>query len=271
MFCRKMRLLFLLALLVLLPSEKLKAEVPTPYFGEYQYCDEKYSTSFIDLHICIEDSNTADGIEIYRKQGKGAFQLITTIPVKQGEESYSYRDKNVRYAKTYTYKLRCFKTLNGQKSFSDFSSPFDRTAANRWAKYKIRKINYSPEGITVSLKNMKNNGKLVIDKKGLSDITFESGSGEGITLVELGLKAYSYDGVHWKNLGKKCTLKAKDSKALYLRFVPIDEDYDLPAALPSDATIMMNHVEYNSLWYTWMKLNLSAKRAHTGLDLEYYH
>ena len=68
----------------------------------------------------------ASGYEVSRSNSRnGAYKAVTTV----GAGKVSYIDKNLTKGKTYYYKIRAYKTINGSKVYSSYSSIVKRKAA----------------------------------------------------------------------------------------------------------------------------------------------
>ena len=59
-----------------------------------------------------------DGYKIYRKTGKGKYRLIKTI---KGAKKASFTDKGLDKNKTYKYKVKAYKVVNGKTIYSKIS------------------------------------------------------------------------------------------------------------------------------------------------------
>lgn len=62
----------------------------------------------------------ATGYEIYRANHKSK-HYTKLVTIKKGKTNY-YIKKNVKVRKTYDYKMRAYRTVNGKKVYSDFSN-----------------------------------------------------------------------------------------------------------------------------------------------------
>lgn len=60
----------------------------------------------------------ASGYEIYRKVNSGSFSSVGTV----GSSVVAYTDSKRTSGNTYTYKVRAYRTVNGVKQYSSFSS-----------------------------------------------------------------------------------------------------------------------------------------------------
>ena len=63
----------------------------------------------------------ASGYEVYRSESKkGKYVKVRTV-LKSKAINY-YRDKNLKKNKSYYYKIRAYKTIDGKKIYSDYSA-----------------------------------------------------------------------------------------------------------------------------------------------------
>ena len=70
------------------------------------------------ITVNYEEVNSIDGYEIYRKVSGGKYSLIKTL---KNDITY-YKDSNVLGNKTYYYKVRSYKLVNGVKNYSSYSN-----------------------------------------------------------------------------------------------------------------------------------------------------
>ena len=79
------------------------------YVKEY---DEK------GIKIAWDNSDKVDGYEIYRASNNGQFYILLEV-----EKNYysKFIDRDVDRGNTYSYKIRSYKLINGEKVYGDFS------------------------------------------------------------------------------------------------------------------------------------------------------
>lgn len=70
------------------------------------------------IQITWKKSNTADGYEVYVKEGKGKYVRATTV---KSAKTTTYRYKKAKSGKTYTVKIRAYQLVNGKKVYTSFS------------------------------------------------------------------------------------------------------------------------------------------------------
>ena len=79
------------------------------YVKEY---DEK------GIKIAWDNSDKVDGYEIYRASNNGQFYILLEVD----KNYYSkFIDRDVDRGNTYSYKIRSYKLINGEKVYDDFS------------------------------------------------------------------------------------------------------------------------------------------------------
>ena len=82
---------------------------PMLYVKEY---DEK------GIKIAWDNSDKVDGYEIYRASNNGQFYILLEVD----KNYYSkFIDRDVDRGNTYSYKIRSYKLINGEKVYDDFS------------------------------------------------------------------------------------------------------------------------------------------------------
>ena len=82
---------------------------PMLYVKEY---DEK------GIKIAWDNSDKVDGYEIYRASNNGQFYILLEVD----KNYYSkFIDRDVDRGNTYSYKIRSYKLINGEKVYGDFS------------------------------------------------------------------------------------------------------------------------------------------------------
>lgn len=74
-------------------------------------------TSNTSALITIKRTSDATGYQIYRKTS-GAWKKIKTI----NNSTSSYKNTGLKHGKTYYYKVRAYKKVNGKTYYSDYSS-----------------------------------------------------------------------------------------------------------------------------------------------------
>lgn len=94
----------------------------------------KVSTSTAEKNIFLSwDKVTgASGYKIYRSLSKDSgYKLIDTI---SSEKTRNYTDKNTIYYRTYYYKIRAYRTVNGKNIYGEYSNPVKNQIASMSAK-----------------------------------------------------------------------------------------------------------------------------------------
>ncbi len=79
------------------------------------------------LEVVWQKVSGASGYEVYRKTGAGTFQKAASV---SGAGYCAYTDKKLKADTLYTYQVRAYRSENGKKQYSEFSSAKSaRTAA----------------------------------------------------------------------------------------------------------------------------------------------
>lgn len=71
------------------------------------------------LKITWKKAGNVSGYKLYRKAGKGKYKQIAII---KGKSKTTYRDKKIKKGKTYSYKVRAYKTVNGKTYYGKYSN-----------------------------------------------------------------------------------------------------------------------------------------------------
>ena len=70
------------------------------------------------IKIAWENSDKVDGYEIYRASNNRQFYILLEVD----KNYYSkFIDRDVDRGNTYSYKIRSYKLINGEKVYDDFS------------------------------------------------------------------------------------------------------------------------------------------------------
>lgn len=71
------------------------------------------------LKITWKKAGNVSGYKLYRKVGKGKYKRIAII---KGKSKTTYRDKKIKKGKTYSYKVRAYKIVNGKTYHGKYSN-----------------------------------------------------------------------------------------------------------------------------------------------------
>lgn len=101
-----------------------------------------YAVSSSSAKLVWQHMSKAKGYEIYRKTDSGSWKRIKTI--RDGRLT-SYKDKKLKAGKTYQYKMRSYRKVNGTKCYSKFSDVYKVTTKKPSVKgsYKTGSV-YGP-------------------------------------------------------------------------------------------------------------------------------
>lgn len=106
----------------------------------------------------------ANGYEIYRSLSKGkGYKKVKTVTAKV----LSFTDKKLKAGKTYYYRIRAYRTLNGKKVYSEKSREVHRKIPRKPSRPVLKKIvlNKEERSIKISWVNVKNADKIVIYRR----------------------------------------------------------------------------------------------------------
>ena len=135
-----------------------------------------------------------NGFEIYRKEGSSKYKKIKTIKVKEGRSYFDYTDKKVKKGKTYFYKVRTYRIVNGKKKYSKFSNVIKLRAVNSHPTYTVQNLvkgEGKTKSIVVGLTSNKGNGDILFKKDNSYNYYNDS------TIYYLVAVKYSLDNVNW--------------------------------------------------------------------------
>lgn len=246
----------------------------TPYWDEYLYCDGKTTPDSIQLKG-FSDGIMADAFEIYRKEETGKYKKIKTVKAKgRGYRYLEYSDKTVTKGKTYSYKIRTYKKLNGKKIYSKYSNVIKLTAVNRDASYTIldyTKTNGMTKSIIVGLRSDEGNGDTLFISKWADSVHYEyrKKENEDYDYKELVPVKYSYDNENWNVFPDK-GIKILEHQVVYILLEAADgKEFDFFSAGINESEIYwyLYHNNRNSI-LTIDFINLTAG---TEVDGEMYH
>lgn len=190
-----------------------------PYFLFDEYYDYHFSPTEIGLPIAFSDYGLKpDDYQIYRKNcdvSGSEYDKIATIPA----EKYYYIDKSVLAGKTYLYKVRAYKRINGKIVYSTWSSAERLTAINQYGTFSLKKISTSEDDKALII-------KLTSDRKYNADLCFLHNSSYNFSLknnsssddIPLQLDSYSQDGVLWEEVNAaKTDVTLTAAQSIYLK------------------------------------------------------
>lgn len=129
-----------------------------------------YAKSNSTAKISWQRPQYAQGYEVYRKASSGGWKKVKTITKAS---TTTYTQKKLKSGKTYKYKVRAYRKVNGKKVYSSYSTPFTVKMKNPTVKgtYKSGSI-YGPRLSNNKLKEIRRVVQGFKDnyiKKGMSD------------------------------------------------------------------------------------------------------
>ena len=71
-----------------------------------------------EVKLSWKKAKNADGYVVYMKSGKGKYKAVKTIT---NGKTVSYTRKNLKRGKTYYFKVRAYRKVNGQKVYGNYS------------------------------------------------------------------------------------------------------------------------------------------------------
>jgi len=231
-------------------------------WDEYQHCDAKVTPEQIPLRLNVEEVGgfAPAGYVIYRKEEGGKYEKITKIETT--DRYIEYTDENVETGKSYFYRARAYRYVNGKKVFFIYTNPVRMSAVNKIGVYNYEVLtpaNEKTTGLKMKVTSDANNGKLVMEMGGswcaLSYYTEYGYEGEEID-VAMYLAEYSYDNENWTGFTEKGEeLVIQPGETIYLRFEGIlgQEFTYLGEEGISDTQMICEEVRYNylrsALWF----------------------
>lgn len=128
----------------------------------------KASPSYNQTKLSWKKIEGADGYEIYRKVSGGSYQKIATI--KKGA-TVSYTDKKVTLGKSYTYKLRAYRSISGKKYYCDWSKTCTQKAQVATPTLTVKSASY--QSLALSWKKVSGASGYVIYRREASKGNFK--------------------------------------------------------------------------------------------------
>ncbi len=154
---------------------------------------KKKTVNYNSITISWDNVKDASGYEIFRSESKtGVFKKISTV---QGNASLTFKDKKLKYNKTYYYKVRAYNVVGGTLNVAEFSNI--TTIKTKLAEPKMRLLKKKKDGIKVSWKKIDGaNGyqiKYSLKKKsGYKNISIKKGKTVSYTIKNLNNKKRYY-------------------------------------------------------------------------------
>lgn len=123
----------------------------------------KASPSYNQTKLSWKKVEGAGGYEIYRKVSGGNYQKIATI--KKGG-TVSYTDKKVTLGKSYTYKMRAYRSISGKTHYSSWSKTCTQKAQVATPTLTVKSASY--QSLTLSWKKVSGASGYVIYRRDAS-------------------------------------------------------------------------------------------------------
>lgn len=193
--------------------------ISSPAFTYGDENDYYYTPTEIELLMDSHDVGIdPDYLQIYRKNLNipgSAYQKIATLEASQN----MYMDQSVEPGKTYRYKIRGYKVIDGKRVYSAFSHTETISAVNLFGIYSLKKISASEKENTLEVKltsddKYNRDFKLIPDRHGFY-LTFENSPYYDHPLQ---LISYSTDGTSWVDVDpSKTNITLKGGDSIYLK------------------------------------------------------
>lgn len=200
----------------------------------------------------MEPKVAPDGLIVYRKDKNGKFKKIARV-----KPNKNYIDKNVKPGKSYTYKARTYKKINGKTYYSKYSVEVTVSAVNRLPKLKMT-AKKNDSSIIKFESTDKYNGVI----RDWEDEFIEHGIYDDLPDRQFRIKKYSLDGKKWKKTDGTDIPALKPGKAIWLELeneMNKSGDYNLNFYYG-------NGFRYD-IWY-FMICNLKDKNVYTARDYD---
>lgn len=244
-------------------------------WDEYQHCDAKVTPEEIPLKLNTEEDFIPAGYVIYRKTEGFKYEKIAKIETT--EQYIEYVDRTVETGKTYFYKARAYRYINGKKVFSIYTNRVQLSAVNQIGTFEyevLTPVNEQTNELVMKLSSDANNGELVFTTdtnwNSLCYYSLDGYKGEEFD-VSCALTEYSYDNQSWTELMEENeNLVLEAGETIYLKFRGRENQkfVYLGKEAMKDTRMIYEEVRYNNLisalWF-------DADSAKARLVGEYYH
>ena len=158
------------------------------------------------------------GYKVYRRTVSGDYKKIATV--KSKKLSFSYTDKKVETGKSYYYKVRAYRELNGETLYSNYTDELKLTATPT-GNYTLQVLTEEGETdeLVMALTSAPDNMRAVL----WSTITYSWHETENLweDSEEYGmdLKEYSFDNVTWNTYSpEKSRIELEPDTTVYLKY-----------------------------------------------------
>ncbi|MSS64111.1 fibronectin type III domain-containing protein [Velocimicrobium porci] len=244
-------------------------------WDEYFPVDAQISTSAITLMFNVSEGICPDGFEVYRKTAKTKYKKIKTLKNTKKESYIKFIDKTVKARQTYTYRVRSYKKIYGQKVYSSYTNAESLSAVNSEGKYIVKSVSgekNDPTSITISITSDKDNGVTKLeDLYYVADYEYQKSKQDEVSSVEVIPIKYSWNQKDWTELSGTDSISLKAGKTLFITYstfkketIPDDiEDYET-------AQIVNLSGRYNG-FHAIIDMDLIAKTGKARINGEVYH
>ncbi len=170
--------------------------------------------SVIDVDVLGTSSLKPDGIEVFKKVGK-KYVSYKKIKIKNKKKKiYYFTDKNVKKGKTYKYKFRTYKKINGKTVYTKKTNAFTVCAMNNYTSIDVavtKPFDTQEKTMEISITNQNDYGDLT----NLGVIYYEFDNTIINYYLSFDIVSYSMDQTSWNTDVTTC--KVQPGKTVYLR------------------------------------------------------
>lgn len=245
-------------------TTSFSSDIAPLYFEDYDYAEAKTSPKSITLSLVYpSDGITPDGYEVYRSSYKNkSYKKIATVKKanyktnKYGEITYT--DKNVKFKKTYYYKIRGYKKINGKTYYSKYVGPNKHKAVNSIALLDVNKT-INGDSITMAITSASGNDKFYLD---ITDIFNKENDSDSCYK----LQSFEYNGVTWTSSIKKYRIYVDAGDTMYFTFTHATDD----DTSNNKSTYSIDEMLYNG-FLSSLDINIDKGTAELSQNKEAIH
>lgn len=219
--------------------------IKTPKWGGNTWCLTKTAYNAIPLSYHTDDESLRpDGVVFYKKIN-GTYQKIQNI--KSKKKNYCYIDRDVKFGKRYSYKIRTYRIVNGKKKYSKYSPALKLYAVNYNGEYELQVLTEGDREVSaleVSLTPKEGVGNAWIMMDGESCYSYRKDKGSDFVYTSLKLVAYGTEYGNWIPVSSEHVI-LRAGTTTYLKFE--EERSGQPFYFAKSG------VEKSMLWGMWVK------------------
>ncbi|MBE5941015.1 MAG: hypothetical protein E7264_00605 [Lachnospiraceae bacterium] len=175
-------------------------------------------SSVIGVDVLGTNSLKPDGIEVFKKVGK-KYVSYKKIKIKSKKKKmYYFTDKNVKKGKTYKYKFRTYKKINGKTVYTKKTNAFAVCAMNNHTSVDVavtKPFDTQEKTMEISITNQNDYG----DFTNLDAIDYEFDNTIINYYLSFDIESYSTDQISWNTDVTTC--KVEPGNTVYLRLKEI--------------------------------------------------